>query len=700
MAETLRWELVIDDKGAPKIVAAGNNFENLGKKSETAGRRMRKMGDDAEKSSDSVKGLSGAAAATAVAVGSLAADGIQNLAGAMVNQIAIAWDYTASLKDMSDRLGISTDDLQLMSEWTEQSGTDLETAAKAMGKLTVKIADGDATLKRYGITNGNVNEAFLQVADAVEKAATQQEKAKIANAAFGKSWQELMPILKLGREGLAELSGNLDLISEADIQAVADLDDALAHMKGAARGLAAELLGAFGPTLQRQLEETAATIKIIRDYMDKESEGDFLDRIGAKKGAIPFTRTLPQSSVGQMSSADLQRIMDYGGGANGFSGSMGLVQYEKPGMQRDILAAFPKAKAREKAAAEKAAAEEAKRREEDARAQAALEAAGLAAEDAAKRADADRKAQAEADAYRRNIANVDLSPETGGYSFLDQQVYNRNREEAFQKVKDSEYTQKPKERFGPSLAGQMDQYGWTSGNTYSYATSGGMNQLDLGTATPDQIRAATEEAKAFHVELAAIADAQDLANQKTAEYAAAWERVSGSIADTASGELAPALWDVFGRGHDAMEEFGDAAGNILRNLTMEFAQLAIKWAILQGLSAGMGGAGPGSFLSFLGGGGHATGTVSSPGGILALGERGPEPFRTPSGQMGIATGGLYSVPRGTQVWKNQGNMGPITIAPVFHANGANANDLAKAMIPKLRSLVLDTIDSRGRTRDS
>jgi hypothetical protein len=701
MTEQLRWEVIIDDKGAPKLVAMGNDAEKMGQKSETAGRRLRRMGDDAEQAKKGLDKANSAVNAATVALGNLVSSGIENAIGAMSSQIAASWEYAASLNDMSDRLNITTDDLQYMSEWAEQSGTDTESLAKSLGKLTTKIADGDATLKRYNITSGDMNEAFLQVADAVEKAPTQLEKARIANAAFGKSWQEIMPILKEGRAGLQEISNSVKVIDQEDIDDIAKLDDALASMKSASRGLGAELLAAFGPALRTQLEETKATVQMLRDAMDAESDSDFMARIGAKKGALPFTYKLG-GSPDQMSSADIQRVLDYGGGRNGFTTGRGIVEYEDPKAWANLETKYKRALLREREIKKKADEDAAKRREEDRRAQAQMEADDLARESSAKLAEANKKAQADAEEYRRNIVNVNLTPEMiDEIAPIPRDVWNSNREKAFQKVKDSEYTARPKEKYGPTLAAQMDQYGFRDGFSYTYATDEGMNSLDLGKANTTEIRQAVEAARAYQESLQGVAQGWDEVQQQIEEANAAWERVSTSIADTASGELAPALWDVFARGHDAMDEFGDAAGNILRNLAMEFTQLALKWAILSGISAGFGGAGPGSFLSFLGGGPrHATGTVSSPGGIGTLGEMGPERYRLPNGIEGIAMAGTYAIPRGTQVWPTQASSRQIHFAPVFNIQGGDPFANATAIDRRIRDTAAVLLDDQERTRYS
>lgn len=708
MTEQLRWEVIIDDKGAPKLVAMGNDAEKMGQKSEAAGRRLRRMGDDAEQAKKGIDKLSSTVGAVQVAMGNLASQAITNVASAMTNQIALSWEYGGALDDMHQRLGIATDDLQIMNEWAEQNGTDLSSLEKVLGKLTVKIADGDATLKRYNITSGDMNEAFLQVAAAVEAAPTQLEKARIANAAFGKSWQDMMPILKQGKEGLQEIAANVQLISQDDIEMLAKMDDRLAALKSTTRGLGAELLTAFGPATMALLEGMAVEVRNLHKAMSAEDDDEFITRIGAKKGAMPNSDVMDRmrfsyrlgGTPDQLSSEDIQRLLDYQKTRGGLTmGSMTGVQFEDPKAWTNLESAYKRALLREREMKKKADEESAKRREEDRRAQREMEAATELAEEQAKRDEAERKMLAQEEWMRRNAVHVELTPEMGFNRMIDQGVWNRQQEETFRANNPVEYSAKPTERLGPTLSAQMDEYGFRNGSSYTYATADGLNTLDTGTASANQMRAAVEAARAYQVELQRIAQEQDQVNAQVEEFGAAWDRVSSSISDTASGELAPALWDVFARGHDAMDTFGDAAGNILRNLTLEFTQLALKWAILSGISAGMGGAGPGSFLGFLGGGPrHATGTVSSPGGIGTLGEMGPERYRLPSGIEGIAMAGTYAIPKGTQVWPTQASSRQINFSPVFQIQGGDPMMTAAAIDRRIRDTAVALLDDQERTR--
>jgi len=106
----------------------------------------------------------------------------------------------------------------------------------------------------------------------------------------------------------------------------------------------------------------------------------------------------------------------------------------------------------------------------------------------------------------------------------------------------------------------------------------------------------------------------------------------------------------------------------LLETTLKYAALTALEAFLPGSGMLTGGAG---FLDFLvkGIGGHADGTLSSPGGLRFLGENGPEPYQTPSGARGIASYGLYHVPSGTRVQPAQKSPSNSLTIPISISGG-------------------------------
>lgn len=141
-----------------------------------------------------------------------------------------ALEAASALKDTSDRLQVTTDDLQKYQYAAKLAGVDSGTLESALTKLNSRIADGELKFS-------STTEAIESIADAVRGAKTDMERAAIVNDAFGaKMGAKFIPILMGGADGLkrlgdeAERTGNI--IGSSTIDAADDLADQIDILGG------------------------------------------------------------------------------------------------------------------------------------------------------------------------------------------------------------------------------------------------------------------------------------------------------------------------------------------------------------------------------------------------------------------------------------------------------------------------------------
>ena len=115
-----------------------------------------------------------------------------------------AIDAADSLNDLAQRTQTSVRSLASFKLIAEQSGTNIESLGKGLNKLSVFMAENEAAAKKLGITARDPVQAFIQFADALGRAATPQDRAAIANKVLGKSFQDLLPLLREGADSLRD----------------------------------------------------------------------------------------------------------------------------------------------------------------------------------------------------------------------------------------------------------------------------------------------------------------------------------------------------------------------------------------------------------------------------------------------------------------------------------------------------------------
>lgn len=111
----------------------------------------------------------------------------------------LSTETTSGLLDTLDKFGISAD----------KQVTIFGRLEKNIGALTVTQKKATEFQKAYGLSLTDAkgravdaNEALIRVADFYNSNATATQKATVLNKLFGKSWTDLIPILKLGGEGI------------------------------------------------------------------------------------------------------------------------------------------------------------------------------------------------------------------------------------------------------------------------------------------------------------------------------------------------------------------------------------------------------------------------------------------------------------------------------------------------------------------
>ncbi len=116
--------------------------------------------------------------------------------GAFVSITKAAIDSASNLKDLSESLGLTTDELQKYTYAAKLAGVDSDKLQTAFTKLNSQIAAGELPYKTTG-------DAIQDISDRVKNATTNIERAAIVNEAFGaKLGAKLIPFLSSGSEGL------------------------------------------------------------------------------------------------------------------------------------------------------------------------------------------------------------------------------------------------------------------------------------------------------------------------------------------------------------------------------------------------------------------------------------------------------------------------------------------------------------------
>jgi hypothetical protein len=268
-----------------------------------AERRLKTLGDSAERFGRSLgNNLKGAVAGLAGFLGVTA-----SIAGA-VTAIKTAIDRADSLRDLSIRVGASTEALSGFSYAAKQTGTDIDALSKGMlilSKNTALALDPKSRqaglFKALGIDKselGDIEKLIPRIADSFALLEDGTQKAALAQQLFGRSGAGLIEFLNQGSAGLktmADRAAELGIVISQDTADAADqFNDTLGDLQAAGTGLATELASALLPQLQGLADWAVDFVtdgdkveSLTRDLKDGFSElGDAMSAAGDAGGVF------------------------------------------------------------------------------------------------------------------------------------------------------------------------------------------------------------------------------------------------------------------------------------------------------------------------------------------------------------------------------------------------------------------------------
>lgn len=257
--EALRREIIQNEQNLKKLEAgadnAGNALEDAGKEGKKG---MQEAADAAEDASGKMQrlGTIGKNAAGLFAKGFKAIiDGAADGVKGMLELTVAASDYADTILTASKVTGIGTDNLQAYSYAAELVDVSLDTLTKSMAKnikSMASAANGSAayadTYAQIGVAvtdaDGKLRDSetvFWETIDALGRIDDETERDALAMQLFGKSAQELNPLIEAGSGRIAELTDEARemgaVLSKDTLDALGQYNDSIQRIKGGTTAL-------------------------------------------------------------------------------------------------------------------------------------------------------------------------------------------------------------------------------------------------------------------------------------------------------------------------------------------------------------------------------------------------------------------------------------------------------------------------------
>lgn len=262
----------------------GEETQKLAKESEKAKQKLADMADKgADKAAKTLGALAAAAAATVAAVGKL---------------VLKQGEAASSLGDLSAKTGLTVEQLQEYAYIAKMAGTDLDTvtgaqskliksmanarkgtgdAAKAFAELGVAIVDNRGELRDH-------DEVFGELLQKLAAVPNETERDALAMQFFGKSAQELNPLIKAGADNIeawTEQAHELGIVvSDEANGALNDMYQEVKTVGSQFEALKQNIAAKFAPIVTKLLKAVQDVIKKVQDELSKPATQKAIEKLG------------------------------------------------------------------------------------------------------------------------------------------------------------------------------------------------------------------------------------------------------------------------------------------------------------------------------------------------------------------------------------------------------------------------------------
>jgi hypothetical protein len=226
--------------------------------------------------------------------------------------VAMAVDFVKSttagidaLGKLSQKIGISVEDLSQLQHAAAISDVPIETFATGIGILSKAIngftndenKGASGALQNLGIAakdaNGNIRPTGQVLADIADKFAGMEDgaqKTALAMLLFGRSGKELIPLLNGGSQGIREMNDEAKALGlqldEKTAKAAERFHDNLTRLESASKGLSQTLVSELLPSLNRITDGLVEAAKSSDNFSSIKAIGKTLDLVLATFSSI------------------------------------------------------------------------------------------------------------------------------------------------------------------------------------------------------------------------------------------------------------------------------------------------------------------------------------------------------------------------------------------------------------------------------
>jgi len=232
-----------------------------------------------------------------------------NLGREIVNATLGAGQWADDLQTEADRWGLTPEKLYRMEQTARIIDTDAETILQARKKLTGAMGresneDTMGAFAALGLDpsqwHGDVEGLFWQAGEGLLNIEDTVVRNKYAMALFGRSFEDLMPLFKAGRDEYEETMRTWSWVGDEQFQNLTAMDDQYQQMESEWQAFQRQFEAALAPTLTKAMEILTGLFQQFNEYLATPEGKQMLEAMGnALTGLVEDLANIdPESVVG------------------------------------------------------------------------------------------------------------------------------------------------------------------------------------------------------------------------------------------------------------------------------------------------------------------------------------------------------------------------------------------------------------------
>ena len=302
---------------------AKRDLDNLGNEADETGDDFQEMGRDAQTSAKQVgsgfntTAINMSAVANVVSqVGSLIKSAIQGairLGQKIAEVINEYYDTVDEINTNASKYNISTDTYQKWLYASKIIDVSAETMGASLGKMVKQMAKAPEKFEELGVSvydsSGKLRDSeqvFYDVVNAIGSIENETEQEVAANELFGRSFQELNPLIDAGTDALQDLGREAEnrhvIMTPEELETMQNAKDALDKVR-------AQLAMALAPVIEALSPYIEKIATWIAEKLASPRVQKLLEKVGEAMGKIlEGIAKLIQDAI---DSGELQRFIDW-----------------------------------------------------------------------------------------------------------------------------------------------------------------------------------------------------------------------------------------------------------------------------------------------------------------------------------------------------------------------------------------------------